>query len=106
VIVVVCAEVNVVRSRRLYPRALLTPFTDNVQLTGGDERAYTAAAKAQRSAAKASNASTSASTPVTPGSSLPPATPGRTKRPGHVDQPTGKRQAAGANTSLRRRLRS
>jgi len=48
VIVVVCAEVNVVRSRRLYPRALLTPFTDNVQLTGGDERAYTAAAKAQR----------------------------------------------------------
>ncbi len=48
VIVVVCAEVNVVRSRRLYPRALLTPFTDNVQLTGGDERAYTSAAKAQR----------------------------------------------------------
>ncbi len=25
-------------------------FTDNVQLTGGDERAYTAAGKAQRSA--------------------------------------------------------
>jgi len=48
VIVVLCAEVNVVRSRRLYPRALLTPFTDNVQLTGGDERAYTSAAKAQR----------------------------------------------------------
>ncbi len=48
VIVVLCAEVNVVRSRRLYPRALLTPFTDNVQLTSGDERAYTSAAKAQR----------------------------------------------------------
>jgi len=48
VIVVLCAEVNVVRSRRLFPRALLTPFTDNVQLTGGDERAYTSAAKAQR----------------------------------------------------------
>ena len=48
VIVVLCAEVNVVRSRRLYPRALLTPFTDNVQLTGGDEQAHTSAAKAQR----------------------------------------------------------
>ena len=30
------------------PRALLTPFTDHVQLTSGDERAYTSAAKAQR----------------------------------------------------------
>lgn len=42
------AEVNVVRLRRLYPRALLTPFTDNINLTDGDRRTYAAAAAAQR----------------------------------------------------------
>ena len=41
-------EINVVRTKRLYPRALLTPFTDNVDLTGADQRAYTDAATAQR----------------------------------------------------------
>lgn len=41
-------EVNVVRARRLYPRALLTPFTDNVELTSADQRAYRYYAKAQR----------------------------------------------------------
>ena len=46
--VVLCVEVDVVRSRRLYPRALLTPFTDAVELTPGDQRAYTRIAKAQR----------------------------------------------------------
>jgi membrane protein len=40
VIVVLCAEVNVVRAERLWPRSLLTPFTDDVQLTAGDRRAY------------------------------------------------------------------
>ena len=49
VTVVLCAEVNVVRAERLYPRALLTPFTDNVELTGGDHRAYTGQAVSQRS---------------------------------------------------------
>jgi hypothetical protein len=48
VAVVLCVEVNVVRGRRLWPRALLTPFTDSVDLTPGDRRAYTAQAKAQR----------------------------------------------------------
>jgi len=48
VIIVLCAEVNVVRALHLYPRALLTPFTDAVDLTPGDERAYARAAKAQR----------------------------------------------------------
>lgn len=48
-IVVMCTEVNVVRSLHLYPRALLTPFTDNVDLTRGDKHAYAAVAKAQRS---------------------------------------------------------
>jgi len=47
-IIVLCAEVNVVRTLHLYPRALLTPFTDAVDLTPGDERAYARAAKAQR----------------------------------------------------------
>lgn len=49
VAVVLCAEINVVRVERLYPRALLTPFTDNVELTSGDYRAYTGQAVSQRS---------------------------------------------------------
>ena len=49
VVVVMCVEVNVVRVDRLYPRSLLTPFTDDVELTRGDERSYTGQAKAQRS---------------------------------------------------------
>lgn len=48
VAVVMCVEVNVVRVDRLHPRALLTPFTDNVELTHGDRRAYTDQAQAQR----------------------------------------------------------
>jgi membrane protein len=49
VVGVLCVEVNVVRVDRLYPRALLTPFTDDVDLTAGDRRSYTGLAKAQRS---------------------------------------------------------
>jgi membrane protein len=41
-------EVNVVLARRLYPRALLTPFTDAVQLTEADKRVYREYAQAQR----------------------------------------------------------
>lgn len=48
ILLVFCIEVNVVRVDRLHPRALLTPFTDNVDLTDGDRDAYTAAAEAQR----------------------------------------------------------
>lgn len=48
VAVVLCVEVNVVRTERLYPRALLTPFTDSVDLTAGDRLAYTRQAEAQR----------------------------------------------------------
>jgi membrane protein len=48
VTVVLCVEVDVVRVDRLHPRALMTPFTDNVTLTGGDRRAYSAQAEAQR----------------------------------------------------------
>jgi membrane protein len=48
VVIVLSAEINVVRARRLWPRALLTPFTDRVQLTEADERAYTSYAGAER----------------------------------------------------------
>ena len=41
-------QINVVLAKRLYPRALLTPFTDNVDLTEADRRVYTDYAKAQR----------------------------------------------------------
>ena len=41
-------EVNVVLSRRLWPRALLTPFTDAVDLTPADRRAYALYAQSQR----------------------------------------------------------
>ncbi len=48
VMAVLGLEVNVVTARRLYPRALLTPFTDNVVLTDADQKAYAAYAKSQR----------------------------------------------------------
>jgi len=44
-----CVEINVVRVNHMHPRALLTPFTDNVDLTPGDRRTYSWLAKAQRS---------------------------------------------------------
>ena len=46
--VVFTAEINSVRVQKLYPRALLTPFTDDIVMTQGDRRAYTAQAQAQR----------------------------------------------------------
>ncbi len=46
--VVLGFEINVVLRRRLYPRALLTPFTDNVSPTEADLKAYTQYAKSQR----------------------------------------------------------
>jgi membrane protein len=45
---VIGLEVSAVLNRRLYPRALLTPFTDAVDLTPGDRRSYTGKAKAER----------------------------------------------------------
>ncbi len=47
-VVVFAAETNVVRQRRLWPRALLTPFTDHVQLTPADKRAYSGYAESER----------------------------------------------------------
>jgi uncharacterized BrkB/YihY/UPF0761 family membrane protein len=48
VMAVLGIELNVVLARKLYPRALLTPFTDRVDLTDADRRAYTSHARAQR----------------------------------------------------------
>ncbi len=48
VIAMLGLETNVVLGKRLYPRALLTPFTDDVRLTDADRRVYREYAKAQR----------------------------------------------------------
>jgi membrane protein len=48
VIAMIGLEINVVLAKRLYPRALLTPFTDSVQLTEADEKVYREYAQAQR----------------------------------------------------------
>ncbi len=47
-IAVIGLEINVVLARRLFPRSLLTPFTDAVELTEGDRQAYTGYAEAQQ----------------------------------------------------------
>jgi len=48
VIAMLGLELNVVIAKRLYPRALLTPFTDAVRLTEADQRVYREYAQAQR----------------------------------------------------------
>jgi membrane protein len=47
-ILILAAEINVVHARKLWPRALLTPFTDDVELTAADRDAYTMYAGVQR----------------------------------------------------------
>lgn len=47
-VVVLAAEINVVRAKRLWPRSLLTPFTDQVDLTKADERAYDSYARTEQ----------------------------------------------------------
>lgn len=44
---VLCLELNIVRARRLYPRSLLTPMTDRVDLTEADRLAYARLVRAQ-----------------------------------------------------------
>lgn len=46
IVVVLAVEYNTVRSLKLYPRSLLTPFTDDVELTAADEVSYEQQAKA------------------------------------------------------------
>lgn len=48
IIAVLGIELSVVLRLKLYPRALLTPFTDAVRLTEADRRAYDSYAQAQR----------------------------------------------------------
>lgn len=45
---ILCAEINVVRAGHLHPRAMLTPFSERVNLTEGDRAAYASYARAQR----------------------------------------------------------
>jgi YihY family inner membrane protein len=47
-IVVLAAELNAVLAERLWPRSLLTPFVEDVDLTHADRRSYTSYANAQR----------------------------------------------------------
>jgi len=48
VTLVLCVELNVVLAQQLYPRALMTPFSDDVDLTPADRKAYTGYATAQQ----------------------------------------------------------
>lgn len=48
IIIVISMEINAVWVLHLWPRALLTPFTDDVDLTDADVRAYSGLAKATR----------------------------------------------------------
>lgn len=48
VVLVVSLEINVVRAKDLYPRSLLTPFTEDVELTEADEQTYTDIAESTR----------------------------------------------------------
>lgn len=48
VVFVLCTQLNVVLALGLYPRALLTPLTDDVDLTEGDLAAYAGLARSQR----------------------------------------------------------
>lgn len=47
-IIVISAEMSAVRAGKLYPRALLTPFTDDVSLTPADKKTYANQARAMR----------------------------------------------------------
>ncbi len=48
VVIVRAAELKVVAAKRLWPRALLSPFVENVSLTRADQRTYASFAQAQR----------------------------------------------------------
>jgi membrane protein len=48
IIIVAAAEIDSVRRRHLWPRSLLTPFTDDVDLTHADKRAYRSYATSER----------------------------------------------------------
>jgi YihY family inner membrane protein len=48
VVVLVAAEINAVRADRLWPRSLLTVFTDDVELTHADRRTYRSYAQTEQ----------------------------------------------------------
>ena len=67
---VICAEFNAVRAGQLWPRSLLSPFTDNADLTPADRRAYTSYAKTERHKTF-ENIDVSFGEPAHPGSAKP-----------------------------------
>jgi YihY family inner membrane protein len=69
--VVICAEFNAVRAGQLWPRALLALFTDNVELTPADQRAYASYAKTERRKSF-ENIDVSFGQPSAPGRTKPP----------------------------------
>lgn len=63
-VLLICAEVNVVHVDKLHPRALLTPFTDDVHLTEADRKMYEGQAKAQQAKGISTRRSDIRRTPV------------------------------------------
>ena len=92
--VVLSAELDVVRHKRLYPRSLLTPFTDNVKLTSADRRTYTAIATAQQ-AKRFESVSVRFADPEGHPRAPVPGGRGRTRKRTHIPR-TGRRVAAGS----------
>ena len=83
-------EVTVVLARRLWPRALLTAFTDDVELTEADRRAYTSYAQAQRHKGFERVEVTFDDLPVVPGLFVVPGPaeePGPSEEPDSADEP-------------------
>ena len=97
VMAVLGVEVNVVLARKLYPRALLTPFTDAVQLTQADRRAYSDYAKAQRhkgfERVRVTFASEGGSSPLLGADGAEHVEPGRASGGQHRGEDTGQGRA-------------
>ena len=77
--VVFCIEINAVRVDKLYPRALLLPFTENVELTAGDRRTFTNQTLAQRATTTSTSWSASMNPTIT--AAIPADPPLRRKTP-------------------------
>ncbi|CAA9243824.1 MAG: Ribonuclease BN [uncultured Acidimicrobiales bacterium] len=84
---ILCAEINVVLAEHLYPRALLTPFSERVNLTGGDRAAYASYAGAQQHKAYEKVETTFDNDGQYGPSSAPPASPPDVPPPTAAGQP-------------------
>jgi membrane protein len=93
-VIVMCAEYSVVKVKKLWPRSLLTPFTDNVRLTEGDRRAYTSYPLTE----KHKGFETVEVEFHEPGQSSGPTDSGEPQEPGAPNEPSGRQgsEAPGA----------